>query len=287
MKHIRDVLASVYQTDELHSISRLLISKITGFSFTEILVNKNTIISEQQREFLNIYLEKLKCRMPVQYVLGETEFCGLNFQVDETVLIPRPETEELVAWIVQEAKPKSTVLDVGTGSGCIAISLKNFLPDSDMHACDNDEGALATACRNAEMTAQKVNFFKMDMLHDSASDRKYHIIVSNPPYIPMQEEAEILPQVKHFEPHQALFVPDDDPLIFYRKIAIFASQHLYDDGKLFFEVHRKFGTACVEMLQKMGFANVQLKKDIFANDRMIQAEKPGENNNEISAYSPN
>lgn len=279
IKHIRDELATVYQTDELHSISRLLISKITGFSFTEILVNKNTIISEHQREFLNIYLDKLKCRMPVQYVLGETEFCGLNFQVDETVLIPRPETEELVAWIVQEVKPNSTVLDVGTGSGCIAISLKYFLPDSDMHACDIDEGALATARRNAEMTAQKVNFFKMDILQEVKSDRKYHIIVSNPPYIPMQEAAEILAQVKYFEPHQALFVPDDDPLIFYRKIADFAAQNLYADGKLFFEVHRKFGKACIEMLQKMGFANVQLKKDIFANDRMIQAEKLGENNN--------
>ncbi len=276
IKYIRDELATVYSSDELQSISRLLISKITGFSFTEILVNKNTIISEHQRELLNIYLEKLKSRMPVQYVLGETEFCGLNFYVDETVLIPRPETEELVTWIANEAKAKSTVLDVGTGSGCIAVSLKCFLPDSEIYACDIDELALLTAARNAEMNSLKVNFFKMDVLHEIKSDRQYDIIVSNPPYIPLQEATEILPQVKHFEPHQALFVPDEDPLVFYRKIADFASQHLYPDGKLFFEVHRDFGKMCVDMLQNMGFANVQLKKDIFANDRMIQAEKPGE-----------
>ncbi|MDD2284796.1 MAG: peptide chain release factor N(5)-glutamine methyltransferase [Paludibacter sp.] len=270
IKLIRDELAAFYPDVELQSVSRLLISKITGYNFTEILVNKNTIFSEHQREILKNYLEKLKNGMPVQYVLGETEFCGLNFKVNESVLIPRPETEELVEWIVKEAEPGSVVLDVGTGSGCIAVALKHFLPASNVYGCDIASDSLITARENAEKNNVRVFFFQTDILMEKKSDRKYQIIVSNPPYIPLQEKEMIRPHVKNFEPGRALFVPDDDPLLFYRKIAQFALSNLIPGGKLFFEVHRDYGKACVTMLEEMSFQHVQLRKDIAGNERMIK-----------------
>lgn len=211
--------------------------------------------------------------MPVQYVLGETEFCGLNFVVGESVLIPRPETEELVAWIAEETKPDALILDIGTGSGCIAVSLKKFLPGSEVYACDISTEALNVARLNADKNNQQVIFFEMDILNTTTAERKYHLIVSNPPYIPESEIDTILPQVKDYEPHQALFVTDDDPLIFYRKIAIYAQQHLYPGGKLFFEIHRDYANACVSMLKDKNFDNIIMKKDISGNDRMIRAEK--------------
>ena len=273
INYLKSELAPIYQEPELSSIARLIVSKITGYSYTEILVNKNTIFSQYQRNLLEFYLEKLKKGMPVQYVMGETEFCGLNFVVGESVLIPRPETEELVAWIAEETKPDALILDIGTGSGCIAVSLKKFIPGSEVYACDISTEALNVARLNAEKNNQQVNFFEMDILNTSTAERKYHMIVSNPPYIPESEIDTILPQVKDYEPHQALFVTDDDPLIFYRKIAIYAQQHLYPGGKLFFEIHRDYANACVSMLKDKNFDNIIMKKDISGNDRMIRAEK--------------
>lgn len=272
VKYIRDELKAVYADTELKSVSRLLISNITGFNFTQILVNKNTIFSEHQRELLNNYIEKLKNGMPVQYVLGETEFCGLHFKVDESVLIPRQETEELVEWVVKEANPRSMILDIGTGSGCIAVALKHLLPDAEVCACDISAESLKTARENAAINNADVHFFQTDILIEKNSERKYHIIISNPPYIPLQEKNEMLSRVKDFEPECALFVPDDDPLLFYRKIAQYASANLHPGGKLFFEVHRDYGKACMSMLNEMNYQQVQLQQDIVGNDRMIRAE---------------
>ena len=272
VQYIRDELKDLYSEKELLSVSRLLISNITGFTFTEILVNKNTIFSEHQREILKNYLEKLKSGMPVQYVLGETEFFGLIFRVDNSVLIPRQETEELVEWIVQESVKQSVILDVGTGSGCIAIAIKHLRGDVEVHACDISARSLHTACGNAEKNGVHVRFFEMDILKETDLTEKYHVIVSNPPYIPISEKETIATGVKDFEPEMALFVPDDDPLLFYRKIAMYAQSHLYTDGKLFFEVHRDYGKACVEMLKAMNFEDVILRKDIAGNDRMVGAK---------------
>lgn len=273
INYLKSELGPIYQEPELSSIVRLIVSKITGYSYTEILVNKNTIFSQYQRNLLEFYLEKLKKGMPVQYVLGETEFCGLNFMVNESVLIPRPETEELVAWIAEEAMPDAVMLDIGTGSGCMAVSLKKLMPGSEVYACDISPEALTVARLNAEKNNQQVNFFEMDILNTTTAERKYHLIVSNPPYIPESEIDTILPQVKDYEPRQALFVTDDDPLIFYRKIAIYAQQHLCPGGKLFFEIHRDYANACVSMLKDKNFDNIIMKKDISGNDRMIRAEK--------------
>jgi len=273
IKFIRSNLSASYETLELQSVSRLLLSKISGYSFTEIIVNKNTIFSAEQRAILKIYVEKLKRGMPVQYVLGETEFCGLPFMVNEAVLIPRPETEELVQWMVQEIKPDSHILDIGTGSGCIAVALKHLLPDADVHACDIAVESLAVATNNADNLRLPVYFFQCDILKAEKSDRKYHVIVSNPPYIPQSERTDMMRRVKDFEPERALFVEDTDPLIFYRKIAQFALSNLFSGGSLFFEVHRDFGKDCVHMLEDMSFVDIQLKKDIFGNERMVRAVK--------------
>ena len=211
--------------------------------------------------------------MPIQYVLGETEFFGLHFTVNDAVLIPRPETEELVQWMVEEIKHDSLILDIGTGSGCIAIALKHFLPDADVYACDIDEDSLEVATMNAENLGLKINFFPCDILKAEKSDRKYHVIVSNPPYIPCSERKDVMNRVKDFEPERALFVEDSDPLIFYRKIAQFAQSNLFPGGNLFFEVHRDFGKACVQLLEDMSYVKIQLKKDIFGNERMVRAVK--------------
>ncbi len=273
IKFIRSNLSASYETLELQSVSRLLLSKISGYSFTEIIVNKNTIFSAEQRAILEIYVEKLKRGMPVQYVLGVTEFCGLPFMVNEAVLIPRPETEELVQWMVQEIEPDSHILDIGTGSGCIAVALKHFLPDADVHACDIAVESLAVAANNADNLRLPVYFFQCDILEVEKSDRKYHVIVSNPPYIPQSERTDMMRRVKDFEPERALFVEDTDPLIFYRKIAQFALSNLFSGGNLFFEVHRDYGKACVQLLEDMSFVDIQLKKDIFGNERMVRAVK--------------
>ncbi len=272
IQHIRKSLADLYPDTELQSISRLLIAKITGFNFTEILVNKNTIFSAIQRDKLDNYLKKLQKHMPIQYVLGETEFCGLNFLVDEAVLIPRPETEELVEWIRKDVRPDAAILDIGTGSGCIAIALKHFLPDAQVFACDISENALLLAKQNAVQNQVKVEFFQTDILTDEMSDKKWDVIVSNPPYIPLKERDAMDEHVTAFEPNIALFVPDDDPLLFYRKIGEFAQKHLNPHGELYVECHRDYADACVQLYGNMGFTYIKLKKDIGGNPRMIKAE---------------
>jgi release factor glutamine methyltransferase len=269
IKKIKRELADLYSDTELQSITRLLISKITGYNFTEILVNKNTIFSDEQAQNVDNYLEKLKNHMPIQYVLGETEFCGLNFNVDESVLIPRPETEELVEWIVKEASPNSKILDIGTGSGCIAISLKHFLPNSEVFACDISEESLHTAIKNAKQNNTDIHFFQADILKYSKSDVLYDVIVSNPPYIPVYEKDMLDFRVKDYEPSSALYVPDDDPLLFYRKIAEFAELYLVSGGKIFFEIYSEYAKDCVELLENMVFQQVVLKQDISGKDRML------------------
>lgn len=271
IKQIQSALTALYSDNELQSIVRLLISNVTGFNFTEILVNKNTIFSPYQRDLFNIYIEKLKTGMPVQYVLGETVFCGLNFKVDKSVLIPRPETEEMVEWIVNDVAVDSVMLDIGTGSGCIAIALKHFMPKAKVYGCDVDPDCLETARINARLNSLQIDFFQTDILKVSNITGRYHVIVSNPPYIPYAERILISDHVKNFEPEKALFVPDNDPLIFYRKIARFAKDHLYSGGKLFFEVHRDYGKACVSLLTEMNFCQVEMRMDIAGNNRMIRA----------------
>jgi release factor glutamine methyltransferase len=275
LSHIQTELHGLYPETEIRSFSYLLIEKITGFTRTEILVNKNTIFSDEQRQQLNSFVAKLKKNVPIQYILGETEFYGLTFRVNPSVLIPRPETEELVEWIRETYNPntKLNILDIGTGSGCIAISLKHYFPNADVDAFDISTEALKTAKENARLNQTKVNFDIVDILNAPPQSKKWDIIISNPPYIPEQEKNDIQPNVLNHEPHLALFVPDNDSLLFYREIALFAYSHSQPSGKLFFEIHRDAGSSCIDLLTELGYSSVELRKDIFGNDRMIKAEK--------------
>jgi release factor glutamine methyltransferase len=273
---IQSELQGLYPDTEIRSFSNLIIEKLTGFSRTEILVNKNTLFSDEQRHVIETFIEKLKKNVPIQYILGETEFFGLPFYVNESVLIPRPETEELVDWIRNENDRNANLhlLDIGTGSGCIPISLKHEFPKATVDAFDISEKALETAKNNADRNKLKVNFAKVDILNAPDFEKRWDIIVSNPPYVTELEKNEMLPNVLDHEPHLALFVPDNDPLLFYRQIALFAQKHLQTNGKLYFEINREFGQACVDLLAEMGFQDIELRKDISGNDRMVRSIAP-------------
>lgn len=233
-------------------------------------------------------LAELKKEKPIQYILGETEFYGLPFLVNENTLIPRPETEELVELIIKSynLEPRTynpKILDIGTGSGCIAISLAKNLTNSQVFAIDVSEKALATAQKNAEINEVTINFIQADIL--KVDDLKnlstpnfhlpsqYDVIVSNPPYVRNLEKSEIKPNVLEYEPHLALFVDDSDALLFYRKIAELAKKNLTENGKIYFEINQHLGKETVELLENLGFNDVFLKKDIYGNDRMIQCTR--------------
>ena len=271
---IRSELQGLYPDTEIRSFTKLLISKLTGFSNTEIILNKNTIFSAEQRKILDSFIEKLKIHMPIQYILGKTEFYGLEFIVNQSVLIPRPETEELVEWILNSVHDNSNLklLDIGTGSGCIAIGLKNNLTQSQITAFDISEEALLIAQKNAELNNLKINFEQVDILKNLNLNEKWDVIVSNPPYIPENEKIEISQNVLDFEPHLALFVPEFDPLVFYKKIADFGKAHLNENGSLFFEIHYTKANQIIELLKSLGYFEIELRKDIYKNDRMIKAK---------------
>jgi release factor glutamine methyltransferase len=223
-------------------------------------------------------LEQLKKEIPIQYILGVTHFYGLEFEVNSAVLIPRPETEELVDWIVQKSKIKNQkskikILDIGTGSGCIAIALAKNLPNAQVFALDVSEKALATAKKNAEKNQVQLSFIHQSILETEDLAQEFDIIVSNPPYVRELEKHEIKNNVLDNEPHLALFVEDNDALIFYRKIAQLAQKNLKSEGQLYFEINQYLGKETLNLLLEMGFKNCELRQDIYGNDRMIQCSK--------------
>lgn len=228
----------------------------------------------------------MKIQKPIQYILGETEFYGLPFLVNENTLIPRQETEELVEWIVKEEEKREEgrvkILDIGTGSGCIAISLAKNLSNAKVFAIDVSEKALATAKKNADINNVNVTFLLKNILETNDLEQQFDIIVSNPPYVRNLEKAEIKPNVLEYEPHLALFVEDTDALLFYRKIAQLAMKNLNSNGKLYFEINQYLGKETVALLECLELSNVELKKDIYGNDRMISATR-----NEVPQLGPN
>ena len=274
IQHIRTQLSDVYSPEELREIAFLVLEKITGCNRAEILTKKVTELSVKQQIKLETILSRLKNSEPIQYIFGETEFYGLPFFVTPDVLIPRPETEELVNWIVSKFKVQSSkfkVLDIGTGSGCIAVALAKHLPRASVTAMDISSAALAVAQKNADRNNVLVKFLEKDILSLHDISEKYDVIVSNPPYVSETEKNEIAENVLNFEPHLALFVANRNPLIFYEAIAYFAKKQLNDGGFLYFEINRMFGSTIIELLQKKGFSNVELRKDMFGNDRMVRA----------------
>jgi release factor glutamine methyltransferase len=249
------------------------LKKNKNISRSDFVLNKQIEFSAQEIAEFQAITVRLKNSEPIQYITGETEFYGMRLAVNQSVLIPRPETEELVEWILAENKTAAALLDVGTGSGCIAVALARKNPLFSVTAMDISEAALAVARQNAELNNVEIVFFENDILTVPKIDKKFDIIVSNPPYIPENEQSAMQKNVTCFEPHLALFAPEDSPLIFYDKIAQFANNQLNVNGKLYFEIHRNFGQQVSELLQKSGFKNIVLKKDISGNERMIKCEK--------------
>ncbi|MGD9929797.1 MAG: peptide chain release factor N(5)-glutamine methyltransferase [Mangrovibacterium sp.] len=272
--YIRKELKDLYPEQEIEGLVRLIFSSLRNYTPTDLLLKKNERLTPDEQLHLHEIVRRLKKHEPIQYILGETEFYGLPFQVTEDVLIPRPETEELVDWILKDltiAMP--VILDVGTGSGCIPVSLKKFMPAAKVMGCDISEKALKVARVNAGINQTEVAFFHLDILNPllPATFPGLDILVSNPPYVTEKEKQLMQPNVLAHEPHSALFVPDEDPLRFYTALVRFGRQHLKKGGKLFWEINEAFGPACVHLLQENGFDNVQLKKDINGKNRMIAA----------------
>ena len=271
-------LSSWYDEKEIESFFYLILESFHQKKRIDLALEPEMEMDALQLLRWESALAELKKQKPIQYILGETEFYGLPFLVNENVLIPRPETEELVALILEEGKGKREegkvrILDIGTGSGCIPIALKKNLPEAEVDAIDVSEKALVTAMKNAELNAVAVHFRLQDILSTEDLGQSFDIIVSNPPYVRHLEKAEIKPNVLEHEPHLALFVADDDALLFYRKIAVLAQKHLTPNGKLYFEINQYLGKETVALVASLGFTEVQLHQDIYGNDRMISAVK--------------
>ncbi len=275
IEKLRTELGHLYSDAELLHIFFEIAEKITGFSRASLLANKNTIFSAEQNQIFDTIIKNLKTGAPLQYVLGEAWFYGLRFNVNPSVLIPRPETEELVEWIVSENTNSKglKIIDIGTGSGCIAVSLKSKLTEAEITATDISEAALITAKSNALENKAEIHFIHADITLSEPKAMFWDIIVSNPPYITDAEKTEMHPTVLDFEPHTALFAGNEDALYFYRLIAQYAVKYLISGGKIYFEINKNAGESCTKLLKEFGFKNIQLRKDISGNNRMIRAEK--------------
>lgn len=264
-------LAPLYDGMEAESFFNITLEELKGWKRIDLAMQPDAVLSSEEIAKWNGILEQLEEQRPIQYIFGKAHFYGLEFEVNENTLIPRPETEELVEWIVKENefKGKITLLDIGTGSGCIAISLAKNLSDAAVSAIDVSTEALAVAKRNALHNKTNVNFIHQDILAAETLPQTFDVIVSNPPYVRNLEKAEIKENVLQYEPHLALFVEDNDALLFYRKIALLAKANLSPNGKLYFEINQYLGAEMIDMLENFGFKNIVLKKDIYGNDRMI------------------
>jgi release factor glutamine methyltransferase len=274
-------LPDLYDPKEIDSLFNMAIADAANISAARIKAFPELEVSNEQHNNINQIISELKKGKPIQYILGHAEFFGLSFKVNPSVLIPRPETEELVEWILSsvknEQKTVNHILDIGTGSGCIAISLKKSLPDSSVSAMDISGGALKTAEENAKLNSVDLVFIQADILDagHEVERPKYDMIVSNPPYVTLEDKKQMHTNVTDFEPHTALFVPEDDPLIFYKAITDFACKHLEKGGLLFFEINEIYGEQIVELLNRKSFINIELRKDLSGRDRMIKAIRQG------------
>ncbi|HEY5689614.1 MAG TPA: peptide chain release factor N(5)-glutamine methyltransferase [Yeosuana sp.] len=273
-------LAGLYDVEEIDNFFYILIEHYLGLKRIALALKPELSYSKENMQFIFKAFEDLKKQIPIQYILGETEFFGLPFKVNSNVLIPRPETEELVDWIIDTHKAISNngrlhILDIGTGSGCIAVSLAKNLNHAHVYALDVSHEALEVAKRNAALNHVSIEFIHANILHpetwDSGfKDLKFDIIVSNPPYVRALEKAQMKSNVVNNEPHVALFVENDAPLLFYKAITKYAVDNLADDGYLFFEINEYLGNQMIQLLKSFNFNAIELKQDIFKKDRMIK-----------------
>lgn len=272
-KIYRDALSAIYDEREARTITQLVLEEVLELNPLKISMDRYRLLTTDQQDRLAQILKRLLTYEPVNYILGEADFFGLKFKVDGNVLIPRPETEELVELVLQENKDRQAlrIIDLGTGSGCIPISLAYNLPTTIVEGIDVSEGALGVAQRNNELNKTQVQFSRFDILKEELPTSTYDIIVSNPPYITPAEGPEMLPNVMKFEPHLALFSYDEDGLIFYRRIAQLALKALKPSGRLYFEINAANGEAVVTLLKQAGFEQIELKKDLSGRDRIVRA----------------
>lgn len=276
-------LVSIYDEEEAQALFLIALEHVLNYRRADYLLKKEEVISTSNLSKLETILTILQTGKPIQYITGETIFYGLPFKVNPSVLIPRPETEELVDWIISvcnsqfavNSENPLTLLDIGTGSGCIAIALKKNLPYFKVSAIDIAKDSLATAQQNADLNRVEVTFLEQDILQspNSKLQTQYSIIVSNPPYVTENEKSSIHENVIANEPHRALFVSDENPLLFYDAIADFASLNLAENGLLFFEINEYLGDRTLDLLKFKGFKNIELKKDMQGKDRMIKCSK--------------
>ena len=278
-RHYASELEKIYSSDEANALIMIILEHYFDIDRIKIAMEPELRLSESEMLTLHFAVKELLKNKPVQYIIGETEFCGLRFFVEEGVLIPRPETEELVnklvSWSVSRLPSLSfRVLDIGTGSGCIAISLAKLLKNSVVTAVDVSEKASEIAKKNAEANGVNVRFILDDILNPKNPeliDNQYDIIVSNPPYVCESEKSEMRANVLDYEPSTALFVSDDDPLVFYKKILEFAQKTLKPNGEVWFEINERFGREMRNLCLDMGFKNVEIIKDFRGRERIVKA----------------
>jgi release factor glutamine methyltransferase len=274
---IKESIGPLVGDNEARHFAWLLFDYLRGYTRTDLILKADETLKADEVAFVNGALERLRNGEPIQYVLGQTEFLGLTFKVDARVLIPRPETEELVEWILSDAEnDKVAILDIGTGSGCIPITLKNNLPNASIEAWDISVDALSLARENALRNNAFIEFKCVDVLDPTVETMMtFDVVVSNPPYVLTEEKLQMAVNVLNYEPHLALFVENHEPLVFYNAIGKLSKSILKPGGKLYFEINRAFGNEVVEMLQSQGYEAVVLRKDLSGNDRMVRAVWPG------------
>ncbi len=276
VSHIRNVLRECYPAHEASALARAVCCEMLGQRAVDYYLGKDITLSPNGAQKLQGILSRLCNFEPLQYVLGTARFLGRDFHVEPGVLVPRPETEELVELMLEELSGSLRVLDVGTGSGCIAVTLALELPEAQVEAWDVSADALAVARRNAAALNAEVGFVQCDVLDsDPPSGKRFDVIVSNPPYVTESEKREMDRNVLDWEPPQALFVPDADPLLFYRRIARLGHGLLAGGGRIYFEINRAYGPDTVQMLCRMGYGSVRLLRDTSGNDRFVTAVFPG------------
>lgn len=280
-KYALQELKDSYPVREITALCEIIYMDIFHFTKIDIHLRKNEILEESFVNKFTAIILQLREGHPIQYILGDTEFCSLKFKVAPSTLIPRPETAELVNWIKADARSGQSLLDIGTGSGCIAITLAHACPGIRVSAIDISEQALQVAVQNSTTHHTQVKFRQADILnYENYPWDHYDLIVSNPPYIRNSEKAGMAQHILDHEPHEALFVPDDDPLLFYRRIAEFGQTYLNPGGKLYFEINEAMGEATRQLLQQHRYRNIELRQDLSGRDRMIAGAKgyPSKNN---------
>ncbi len=275
IQFIRKELHDLYPPAEIEGIIRHIFHEIKGYTLTDLILKSNDTLNEQDRSRIGGFVEKLKKYEPVQYITGHTSFFGLKIGVNPDVLIPRPETEELVNWIVSETNSHpSDILDIGTGSGCIALALKNRFRDAKVSACDISDKAIYTARQNARYSELDVRFFIADILKwkDYGDWVKSDIIVSNPPYVCDDERAAMGRNVLDYEPYHAIFVPDQQPLIFYSHIIDFSRCWIKRGGILYFEINCRYVSDICGLMAESGFKNIEIQRDLNGRDRFVRGK---------------